>query len=154
FDVGLPPVSGEISELLEPYLRLEDHPLHSFRQNVTSVKCPRDVKSLLEVNATQLPLIIKVKRNPATGQLISYYEAETSSNVETPHNSLSLNRAPGRKTDGLKGSSANLPFWPGGFDEEKKLREATNKLGALEIDKDEAELFHELFEKGKDLTIL
>ncbi|CAL8102209.1 unnamed protein product [Orchesella dallaii] len=152
FDVGLPPVSGEISELLEPYLRLEDHPLHSFRENVKSVRCPRNINSLLEVNSTQLPLTLKVKRHPATGQLLSYEEAETSSNVETPHNSLSLNRAPGRKTDGLKGCSANLPFWPGGFDEEKKLREATDKLGNLEVDRDEAELFHELFEKDLQKT--
>ncbi len=73
--------------------------------------------------------------------------------METPHNSLSLNRAPGRKTDGLKGCSANLPFWPGGFDEEKeeRLKEATTKFGAisLEVNKNEQEILKDLFEKGK-----
>lgn len=78
-------------------------------------------------------------------------EAEISASVETPHNSLSLNRAPGRKTDGLKGHSANLPFWPGGFEEEEqRVKDITTKLGAvsLEVDTNEAELFKELFEKG------
>jgi hypothetical protein len=89
-----------------------------------------------------------VKRDPATGKLVEYEEVEVSCLGETAKNSLSLSRAPGAKDDGLKGSSTNFPFWPGGFEEEKELSESTNKIEALKIDESEAKLFEKLFEKG------
>jgi antiviral helicase SKI2 len=80
--------------------------------------------------------------------LVGYEEVEISSLGETAKNSLSLNRAPGAKDEGLKGSSTNFPFWPGGFDEEKELLQSSNKIEALQIDENEAILFEKLFEKG------
>lgn len=91
---------------------------------------------------------VQVKREPATGRLVGYEEVEVSSLGETAKNSLSLTRAPGAKDEGLKGSSTNFPFWPGGFDEEKEILQSANKIEALKINEDEAELFSKLFEKG------
>lgn len=89
-----------------------------------------------------------MKRDPATGKLLSYEEVETNSLGETAKNSLSLNRAPGAKDEGLKGSSTNFPFWPGGFEDEKELLMSAVKLEALKIDENEAELFDKLFGRG------
>lgn len=80
---------------------------------------------------------------------MGYEEVEISSLGETAKNSWSLTRAPGAKDEGLKGSSTNFPFWPGGFDEEKEILQSVRKFEALQIDEDEAKLFEKLFEKGK-----
>lgn len=61
---------------------------------------------------------------------------------------MSLTRAPGGKDDGLKGSSTNFPFWPGGFEEEKEILEAANKIEELQVNETEASLFEKLFDKG------
>lgn len=52
----------------------------------------------------------------------------------------------------MKGRSANLPFWPGGFDEVKLKGKDTpdNTVDPkLDLDEDEAKLYEKLFESGK-----
>jgi len=97
--------------------------------------------------------LFQVKRDPKTGKFLGYEEVETTNIGQTAKNSLSLNRAPGGKDDGLKGSSTNFPFWPGGFEEEKEILEAAGKIEALYVDESETKLFEKLFNKGKVLFI-
>lgn len=56
----MPPVAGNVVDLLEGYTRVEDSPLHKFQQNVKSIPCPRDINSVFEVNPSQIPLRLKV----------------------------------------------------------------------------------------------
>jgi hypothetical protein len=90
--------------------------------------------------------------------LISLEEVETTEEGNTAKNSLSLTRAPGGKDDGLKGSSTNFPFWPGGFDAVVPAQtpslassapsDENKEDGVVQVDATEAELFDKLFTKG------
>jgi hypothetical protein len=100
-----------------------------------------------------------VKRDPKTGKIISYEEVETDTFGESAKNSFSMNRALGPRNETLRGNSTNYPFWPGGFDQENSYKSITDQLNDLpmpsaEETEDEAQLFHELFEKGNDLSKL
>lgn len=44
---------------------------------------------------------------------------------------MSLNRAPGLFSEGIRGSSSNYPFWPGGFpnlEEDKNTSHSNQKI--------------------------
>lgn len=71
-----------------------------------------------------------------TGKLTSFQEVEGDCVGETAKNSLSLARAPGASTDGLKGSSTNYPFMPGGFHEQSLCAEDQNASLNVENEED------------------
>lgn len=56
-------------------------------------------------------------RDPTTGKLLQFREVAVDDIGHTAKNSMSLRRAPGLPSEGVRGSSTNYPFWPGGFPE-------------------------------------
>ncbi|KAG2469048.1 SKIV2 Helicase, partial [Polypterus senegalus] len=120
---GLPPYAEDlISEVEKRYLHDPEWlPIHNFErafekfQNVfTRDRC---LDSLLHLDTTPIHSTLKVVRNPTTGELLDFQEELLEDTGLSSKNSLSLQRPPGPASQGVKGSTTNYPFWPGGMEE-------------------------------------
>jgi len=60
--------------------------------------------------------VLKVVRDPCTGEVTEFVEQRIASAGSTGKNSSSMRRAPGPPEESFRGSASNYPFWPGGFD--------------------------------------
>ncbi|KAK3087130.1 hypothetical protein FSP39_002080 [Pinctada imbricata] len=115
---GLPPVLPSAKEELEKYLTcIDDLPL--FELNKVQKFWPRtpDPENLLHTELCPVQTTIEVERDPRTGEIIGYKEEYIEGANITGRNSLSLKRPPGPPSQDVRGSSINVPFWPGGIDE-------------------------------------
>lgn len=62
---------------------------------------------------------IVAQRDPQTGDIIKFIETPIENAGSDARNSFSMQRRPGPQEQATRGSAANFPFWPGGFDEPK-----------------------------------
>uniref|UniRef100_A0A6A7FXB5 Helicase SKI2W-like n=1 Tax=Hirondellea gigas TaxID=1518452 RepID=A0A6A7FXB5_9CRUS len=115
--VELPPLLPELKELVESYLlHPEDLPIHSLQETRKYVHRTPDYYRLFEPKTSSLSSTLQVTRDLATGEITGLEEVFNLDTGLTNKNSLSLQRAPGPPDESVRGSSTNLPFWPGGFD--------------------------------------
>lgn len=63
---------------------------------------------------------IVAQRDPQTGDIVNFIEAPIENAGSDARNSFSMQRKPGPQDQATRGSAANFPFWPGGFDEPKE----------------------------------
>lgn len=67
------------------------------------------------------------------GKLLGFKEVARRNPGTTAKNSLGLGRAPGPRSEFVRGSSTNFPFWPGGLDsggeDDDRMLEAAVKDG-------------------------
>ncbi|XP_076455159.1 superkiller complex protein 2-like isoform X1 [Babylonia areolata] len=137
--VGLPPALPEIQDELEEYLtKPECLSIHDFRRTQKYIPRERDPEALYLCDVCPLQTTIVVERNPATGHLLGYKEEYLPDSNKTSRNSLSLRRAPGPAYSDVRGSAANMPFWPGGLEEPSldKLDEEASSSTTLNFETD------------------
>lgn len=113
-----------------------DDPKETLQEYILNQKLPiHDPKPFIlprESNAANLyyaPLgtantTLVAERDPVTGQILEFIEVELEDAECTAKNSMSMRRAPVRPEQATRGSAANFPFWPGGFDEPAKQIES------------------------------
>ncbi|KAK6469577.1 helicase SKI2W [Huso huso] len=120
---GLPPFALDlISEVERCFLSDPEWlPIHNFEnafQKFHKVfKRSQCFDSLLHVEPSPVHSTLKVVRNPTTGELLDFQEELLEDTGLSSKNSLSLQRPPGPPSQGVRGSTTNYPFWPGGMDE-------------------------------------
>ncbi|XP_046434524.1 helicase SKI2W [Neodiprion fabricii] len=127
---GPPPILSDIKSVLKEYIECPERlPIH----DVEKVQCywPRepDVLALLRHDLAPLGTNLKFDRDPITGRIADLQEVVVKGAGENPRNSMSMSRAPGPPTEGVKGSASNFPFWPGGFD----IPELPKDVSSVEI---------------------
>ncbi|KAF6036501.1 hypothetical protein EB796_005177 [Bugula neritina] len=74
-----------------------------------------DFSNLLKVSTLPATYELAVERDYRTGEVLAFTERVNSASGGSAADSFSMLRAP-EPGSGVKGSSSNLPFWPGGFD--------------------------------------
>ena len=115
--MDLPPLIPDLKELVESYLlHPEDLPIHSIKETRKYVPRIPDYHRLFEPKMSALSSSLQVTRDLATGQITGLEEVFNLDTGLTNKNSLSLQRAPGPPEESVRGTSTNLPYWPGGFD--------------------------------------
>ncbi|KAH9503395.1 Helicase SKI2W, partial [Bulinus truncatus] len=118
--VGIPPVLSSLEQEVQAYVsEPENLPIHHF---APSQKRNQNFDRLLNLEICIPETTIQVERNQTTGQLLGYTEEINQDSSKTSRNSLSLCRAPDvnnlKANQDVRGSTINLPFWPGGLDED------------------------------------
>ncbi|XP_041081672.1 helicase SKI2W [Polyodon spathula] len=137
---GLPPFALDlISEVERRFLGDPEWlPIHNFEnafQKFNKVfSRSQCFDSLLHVEPSPVHSTLKVVRNPTTGELLDFQEELLEDTGLSSKNSLSLQRPPGPPSQGVRGSTTNYPFWPGGMDEPNL--DQIKKKGQLEEDID------------------
>jgi len=122
--VELPPLVPDLKQLLEDYLlHPEDLPIHSIEETRKYVPRVAKPERLYDPKLSGLKSSIQVKRNLSTGEIIGVEEVFSQKTGLTNKNSMSLQRDLGPPEESVRGSSSNLPFWPGGFDIENVEKE-------------------------------
>ncbi|XP_012275603.1 helicase SKI2W [Orussus abietinus] len=119
---GPPPILQDIKEELKGYIECPERlPIHQI-ENV-QIYWPRepDVLSLLEFDLAPTGTTLKFDRDPMTGSLGKMQEVALQGAGETVRNSVSMTRAPGPPTEGVRGNANNILFLPGGFEEPKPM---------------------------------
>eukprot|EP00092_Neocalanus_flemingeri_P012872 GFUD01013868.1.p1 GENE.GFUD01013868.1~~GFUD01013868.1.p1 ORF type:complete len:1217 (-),score=318.10 GFUD01013868.1:148-3798(-) len=113
----IPPILPSLSHQLEQYLlHPELLPIHDTgpaQQHWARKMCP---SNLLHTSNMPLDAVLKVVRDPCTGQVTEFVEQRLTTAGTTGKNSSSMRRAPGPPEESFRGSASNYPFWPGGFD--------------------------------------
>ncbi|XP_060071895.1 superkiller complex protein 2-like [Ylistrum balloti] len=138
--VGLPPVLPDWRADVEKYLTCpEKLPIHDTARSQKF--WPRECcpENLYSVDLCPLQTTIQVERNPTTGQLLDYKEEYLTDTGSTGKTSLSLKRAPGLPSLDVRGSTLNIPFWPGGLDEpelEKTIADDADLNSELNLESD------------------
>ena len=115
--VGLPPVFPSEEEHLHKLLTsVEKLDIHSTQRSAQSWRREMKPQNLYQFDPAPLQTTIVVDRNPTTGELIGIREDYALGSGLSARNSTSLQRAiePGQS---VRGSSTNMPFWPGGLEE-------------------------------------
>lgn len=112
----LPPVLPRLQDQVEEYLLTPELlPIHSAansRKWFPRVSDPHRLYSLCPLPPSSH---LEVERDPASGEITGLREVSSRDAGATAKNSLSLGRAPGPPEEMVRGSTTNLPFWPGGF---------------------------------------
>ncbi|KAA0203954.1 hypothetical protein HAZT_HAZT012167 [Hyalella azteca] len=112
-----PPLLPDLKQLIESYLlHPEDLPIHSLQETRKYVPRVPNYHRLFEPKMSSLASTLQVTRDLATGDITGLEEVFNRDTGLTNKNSLSLQRAPGPPEESVRGTSTNLPFWPGGFD--------------------------------------
>jgi len=113
----IPPILPSLSQQLEQYLlHPELLPIHDTgpaQQHWPRKMCP---SNLLHTNSMPMDAVLKVVRDPCTGEVTEFVEQRIASAGSTGKNSSSMRRAPGPPEESFRGSASNYPFWPGGFE--------------------------------------
>lgn len=97
--------------MLDPYLPKIHDPKPTYH--------PRKIESynhLFHIPPCPANTHIVAQRDPHTGDIIRFVEAPIENAGSDARNSFSLQRKPGPQDQATRGSAANFPFWPGGFD--------------------------------------
>ncbi|MGH0157381.1 UNVERIFIED_CONTAM: hypothetical protein FKN15_033283, partial [Acipenser sinensis] len=132
---GLPPFALDLISEVERRFLCDPEWLHNFENAFQ--KFHRDLSSNLGSK-----VVVNVK---ALDTNLSSFSGDLGSNLEgwlelledtglSSKNSLSLQRPPGPPSQGVRGSTTNYPFWPGGMDEPNL--DQIKKKGQLEEDID------------------
>ncbi|XP_011160176.2 helicase SKI2W [Solenopsis invicta] len=132
---GPPPIWPDIRSELREYIECPERlPIHQLDN--TQCYWPRkaDVLSLLEFDLAPISTTLKFDRDPITGKIGEIQEINLQGTGETARNSMSMTRAPGSLTDGVRGNPSNIPFWPGGFEEPKIPKNEI--VGDIDFEKD------------------
>lgn len=98
--------------MLDPYLPKIHDPKPTY--------FPRQVGSyhrLFHIPPCAANTQIVAQRDPQTGDILGFIEAPIENAGSDARNSFSMQRQPGPQDQATRGSAANFPFWPGGFDE-------------------------------------
>jgi len=135
--LGLPPVLPDQREQLEEYLiHPEKLPVHDYKRAQRFIPREPRLDSLFTIGVCNLTTNIVVERDPSSGKLRGYKEDFLPDVGATPKNSTSLRRPPGPPDQGVKGSSTNYPFWPGGLEEPniELLNQEEEGVEGVEID--------------------
>lgn len=101
--------------LLEPELPTIQDPKPTFH--------PRQLGSfnhLFHIPPCPVSRQIVAQRDPQSGEILNFIETPIENAGSDARNSFSLQRKPGPQDQATRGSAANFPFWPGGFDEPKE----------------------------------
>jgi len=116
--VGLPPVLPDINHELDQFLQSpEQLDIHSTQHSCQYVPRAANIESCYSLDVTPLQMALVVDRDEATGELLGFREECSQDAGKSCRNSTSMSRLPGLASDGICGSTANCPFWPGGLDE-------------------------------------
>jgi len=153
----LPPLLPSLASQLEEYLlHPELLPLHDTPPAVRFPKRKPDPLALLHVRPAPRDLVLKVVRDPATGEVQDFVERRVKGAGTTARNSSSLQRAPGPPEETTRGSASNFPFWPGGFEELPPLPTLNRGNEVPELDFSPENLLHcpPGFERGIDFYAL
>ncbi|XP_027206672.2 superkiller complex protein 2 [Penaeus vannamei] len=131
---GIPPVLPTLKDQIEEYLLMPEElpihaPIHS-RRWFPRTPNPRRLFSLTLFPVTSC---LEVERDPATGHITGVREVSNNDAGATAKNSMSMRRAPGPPEEMVRGSSTNLPFWPGGFPEPTLDKESTETEHELDL---------------------
>ncbi|OXU24095.1 hypothetical protein TSAR_004469 [Trichomalopsis sarcophagae] len=128
---GPPPILPDIrTELKEYIVNPEKLAIHQVDKVQQYWERKPKILSLLEANLTPLGTTLKYERDPITGHIGEIQEVMMQNIGETVRNSMSMARAPGPISEGVKGNASNFLFWPGGFDEPQK----TSKRETIQVD--------------------
>lgn len=84
-----------------------------------------DFISLFHIPPCPVNTEIVAQRDPQNGKVINFIEVAIENAGSDAKNSFSLQRQPGPQEQATRGSAANFPFWPGGFD---KPEDTINEL--------------------------
>ena len=116
----LPPLIPDLKELVESYLLHPEHlPIHSLQETRKYMPRTPNYYRLFEPQLSPLASTFQVTRDLTSGEITGLQEVFNQETGLTNKNSLSLQRAPGPPEESVRGTSTNLPFWPGGFDPQK-----------------------------------
>ncbi|CRK90453.1 CLUMA_CG004113, isoform A [Clunio marinus] len=100
--------------ILDPYLpKLHDPKPHYHPRQLN------DLSRLFHIPPCPENTQIVAQRDPQTGEIERFIEVAIENAGSDARNSFSLQRKPGPQEQATRGSAANFPFWPGGFDEPK-----------------------------------
>ncbi|XP_070172311.1 superkiller complex protein 2 isoform X1 [Polyergus mexicanus] len=118
--VDPPPIWPDIKLELRDYIECPERlPIHQLDSAQCYWSRKPNVCSLLEFDLAPIDTTLKFDRDPITGKIGEMQEIVLQGAGETARNSMSMTRAPGPLTDGVRGNPSNIPFWPGGFEEPK-----------------------------------
>lgn len=124
-----PPLLPDLKELVESYLlHPEDLPIHSLQETRKYVPRVPNYHRLFQPKMSSLASSLQVTRDLASGEITGLEEVFNRDTGLTNKNSLSLQRAPGPPEESVRGTSTNLPFWPGGFDPQEMEEELDNEV--------------------------
>ncbi|KAL0131489.1 hypothetical protein PUN28_002783 [Cardiocondyla obscurior] len=130
-----PPIWPDIKSELQKYIECPERlPIHQLDNTQCYWARKADVLSLLEFDLAPVNTTLKFDRDPMTGKIGEIQEIYLKGAGETARNSMSMTRAPGSLTDGVRGNPSNIPFWPGGFEEPKVLENEI--LDDIDFEKD------------------
>ncbi|XP_011639222.1 helicase SKI2W [Pogonomyrmex barbatus] len=130
-----PPIWPDIRSELREYIECPERlPIHQLDNTQCYWLRKSNVLSLLEFDLAPINTTLKFDRDPITGKIGEIQESVLQGAGETARNSMSMTRAPGPLTDGVRGNPSNIPFWPGGFDEPKILQ--TDVVDDIDFEKD------------------
>lgn len=115
--------------VLDPHLPLIHDPKPHYHPRKIN-----DYNHLFHIPPCPAHTQIVAQRDPQTGDVTGFVEAHIENAGSDAKNSFSLKRKPGPQDQATRGSAANFPFWPGGFDEPK---EAILNILDSEIDFDD-----------------
>ncbi|XP_076346793.1 superkiller complex helicase subunit twister isoform X2 [Tachypleus tridentatus] len=134
---GPPPLLLDFkTQLLEFLDCAEKLPIHHVDHVQKFIPRKPNIASLYSLDLEPLQTSLQVDRDPTTGQLLGFKEVKTEEQGATAKNSMSLQRAPGPPSEAVRGSSTNIPFWPGGMDEPSmEVLKAATKQEDIDFDR-------------------
>lgn len=100
--------------VLDPYLPMIHEPKPNYHPRQTT-----SYNHLFHIPPCPANTQIIAQRDPQTGDIVNFIEAPIENAGSDARNSFSMQRKPGPQEQATRGSAANFPFWPGGFDEPK-----------------------------------
>lgn len=101
--------------MLDPYLpKIHDPKPHYHPRQLG------DYTRLFHIPPCPANTQIVAQRDPQTGEIVNFIETPIENAGSDARNSFSMQRQPGPQEQSTRGSAANFPFWPGGFDEPKE----------------------------------
>ncbi|KAH9503390.1 Helicase SKI2W [Bulinus truncatus] len=171
--VGIPPVLSSLEQEVQAYVsEPENLPIHHFAPSQKLIRRNQNFDRLLNLEICIPETTIQVERNQTTGHLLGYTEEINQDSSKTSRNSLSLCRAPDvnnlKANQDVRGSTINLPFWPGGLDEDIFQDQASSDIttsSSVDLDDESKFLttppgfkhgltFDNFSEKAKDLNVI
>lgn len=132
--IGFPPVLSDPTEGAEQFLTNPEFlDIHNYERSQRFLPREPIYEACYSIDVTAVQTGIVVERDVSTGKSCHIKEEYLLDAGKSAKNSTSLRRLPGSLQDGIRGSTTNYPFWPGGL-EEPNIEELKEKSVSSEID--------------------
>ncbi|GBP54351.1 Helicase SKI2W [Eumeta japonica] len=137
-----PPLFQDQNERVKEYLLCpEKLPIHKWERSINHWPRGTKIESLLEANDDEVEpdTTLRVTRDLITGDIVGLEEIELDNDEN--EDMLSMSRAPLPPSYATRGTTTQMPFLPGGFEEElQKLLEAATQQKKLNLDTEDDEI--------------